>query len=348
MTSSDHRRRAFIHPGPGKTGSSAIQVHLARSRAALLDAGILYPALGTDLDAVKPGSITSGNAMRLAQQLAGIEAGPGDGFDALRELDRQLGAHKWHSVILSSENFQRCDAEALATVERTLAAHGATCELIYYYRNPFDSLLSRYNQMLKRHGSTQPLKAFVRGSGPPHRNLLRRMIAAFGADSIRIRDYDTCADTAADFCAATGCPAPAADAADAAEPRVNTSLNAAYAHVVRHLNAGLIEPRAASWLTDALVSPPLAETFAGGPLLTLPPDVLEEIERKHADDHAFVQSLCPDLELTFRPPNLAVGDADGRPFTQKDVLALIGVLTEEIGRLRRTVARLQRRDADQP
>ena len=60
--------RLFLHGGAPKTGTSAIQVLLARHAEALAERGVVYPE-GHLFEAARRGEVTAGNGLAMANYL---------------------------------------------------------------------------------------------------------------------------------------------------------------------------------------------------------------------------------------------------------------------------------------
>ncbi|OFC70111.1 hypothetical protein [Alteromonas confluentis] len=134
--------KIFIHVGPGKTGSSAIQKWLNDHSDILLQRGFYYPSHGVDEN-----GISSGNALSIFEYNSNSElCFSEDKANAILKKARTKGCH---SLILSSEAF-------IARFEPILNAF-SSCEFIYYIRNPLECAESLYNQSVKRHFNTEPI-----------------------------------------------------------------------------------------------------------------------------------------------------------------------------------------------
>jgi hypothetical protein len=140
----------WLHVGTGKTGTSAVQVALARHRPALAAAGLHYP-LGMDDDAVAlRGGTTSGNAKRLGWLGAPRLRPPGFDAEAVeRWLDAALAEAGERPVLFSSEALQAPVPEAFAPVLARLRAGGRRVRVLYLVRHALDHAVASYAQGLK-------------------------------------------------------------------------------------------------------------------------------------------------------------------------------------------------------
>ena len=100
----------YLHPGRGKCGSSTIQRFAAANRAALQDAGVVYPALrGQRAEHHK----LLGDVMQPDDRLARIASGDPSAI-AVEELRCSLAANPGGSFLLSSEFFLKNNATGSA------------------------------------------------------------------------------------------------------------------------------------------------------------------------------------------------------------------------------------------
>lgn len=169
--------RLVLHIGPHKTGTTAIQFAL-RDAAAVLEArGWHYPLLD-------PADYAQ---HRLPNALAR------GGAEAEAMLDSML--RPGLGVILSSENFSRLQAAALARLAERL--RGWDVSVVYYQRN-FLSLAYSWWQERVKHGRDEQFPEYMAKTlsfpgrfhlfGPG--TVLGRFAAAFGREAVRVYLYD--------------------------------------------------------------------------------------------------------------------------------------------------------------
>ncbi|WP_137222058.1 hypothetical protein [Shewanella sp. MEBiC00475] len=132
----------LIHIGPPKTGTSAIQFCLKNDRKRLAEAGIFYPEHTTDIN-----GISSGNLNSIFDTVGDDRVLNEAKITQLLEL---CNRSNFHTLLLSSEFF----FERLADIVELLPS----ARFIAYVRNPLDSFESLYNQSVKRHHHTKPIK----------------------------------------------------------------------------------------------------------------------------------------------------------------------------------------------
>ena len=132
-------KRVYIHLGPPKTGTSAIQSWLKRSSAQLNTLGIYYPYHKEDINGVSSGNfehIVSFNNDNKAY------------FDDAKAtaLVSKFNASKHHTLLLSSEHFFYYLLWFFTRFPKA--------RYLFYVRHPLSSLESGYHQEVKRHKRT--------------------------------------------------------------------------------------------------------------------------------------------------------------------------------------------------
>lgn len=135
------KRQIWLHVGPPKTGTSAIQKYLVSHRDVLAQQGLYYPA-----HELGPNGISSGHLHSVLSQA-------GDGWQVdqhkINALLAEFDASGCEQLVLSSEFFFH-HIEALVSCLPGV-------QVLAYIRCPIETFESSYNQGVKRHGQTQPL-----------------------------------------------------------------------------------------------------------------------------------------------------------------------------------------------
>lgn len=146
-------RRAIIHIGMPRTGSTSLQEVLAALRPQLREAGLLYPELAP------PGSPPQAdvNHQPLGEALDGRRPRP-ERAASLDRLDRALAATEADTVILSYEDFsvQRTAFGVPETLRAAFARRGFALEVLMMVKPPFAFLNSAYAhraQLVREAGS---------------------------------------------------------------------------------------------------------------------------------------------------------------------------------------------------
>lgn len=225
-------KEIILHLGVPKTGTSAIQVFLARNRAALAARGVDYLPIG-EFPIGREGHISSGNGAYLARTLLpeNAPARLADASPHRAEFYAALEQSACETGLVSSELFTDARQELLEELLTTLRAKAIAPRAIIYVRRQDQLLTSAYIQQVKRHGSTELPDAYVRRvyrglAFLKYASFYHRLVALFGSGKVEVRLYGpvVCEGPRLfqDFLAALGI-APKGFATDLSE--VNTSLS---------------------------------------------------------------------------------------------------------------------------
>ena len=143
------RRKILLHVGHGKTGTSFLQSAFANSIDALAAAGISYPLADKEVERVRKGGISSGNGTPAPGHL------------------RKMVTRGDETLLLSNEGlFFRLKPHGLLDVMRENAPE-ADFEVLIYVRDPMDHAVSKYQQQVKRGGSTETFEEFLKTYNHP-------------------------------------------------------------------------------------------------------------------------------------------------------------------------------------
>jgi hypothetical protein len=168
----------LIHIGPPKTGTSAIQFCLQNDRKRLAEAGIFYPEHTTDINGISSGNLNS------IFDVVGDDRVLNEA--KITQLLQLCNRSNFHTLLLSSEFF----FERLADIFELLPSS----RFIAYVRNPLDSFESLYNQSVKRHHHTKPIKNSAK---LPRFYLVKldKFIEQFSSERFILRSYSSKAFT---------------------------------------------------------------------------------------------------------------------------------------------------------
>jgi len=145
-------KRCVVHIGTSKTGTTSLQMRLARNRADLLDHGVLYPDLGN-----RPNHLHAD----LSRHFAGT-ARPVEGKTAFERLTREIAANPHETLLLSSEGFFGFE-DAAGAPERLAGfcrAAGYRLEAVVVLRPQADYMNSVYVQGVKLLNDSRRFAAF--------------------------------------------------------------------------------------------------------------------------------------------------------------------------------------------
>lgn len=150
-------KNLFIHIGLPKTGSSALQVFLAKNAQKLLSHSYDYFRIG-QFDAGYNGLIASGNGSQLSRCLLPNKHPSYLGSAYIVDsFLTHLRTNEVANGILSSELFVEADKEKMISLIDEIKALDISVKFIYFIRSQDQILSSMYIQQVKRHGcTTQP------------------------------------------------------------------------------------------------------------------------------------------------------------------------------------------------
>lgn len=267
-----------VHIGSGKTGTSSIQAFLHRNRQRLAELGHLYPRTpGLGLS-IYPDSQLDGFIGWHRQGAASPDA-----FrkSFRRRLIREISESGLSRVLFSDEALYPAPNVALRRLGELVDRLAGSLRLVVYLRRQDDHLVSKYQQVVKE-GETKRLVEQTR------RNLagtydyylrLRSWERLLEPDEFVVRRFERDSFVGGsliqDFLDAAGLDIGAAAPERGADR--NVSLDAECVEFVRLLNLYRVENEAARvrLIDNRKVVRQLAE-ISTGPLLTLPPPVLDQ------------------------------------------------------------------------
>jgi hypothetical protein len=190
-------KELIFHIGSPKTGSSALQVFLAKNRKALLNSDVDYLPIG-EFALGAAGKVSSGNGAFLSRCLLPDEASAriADGarhaqefFEAVKNSSARLG-------LVSSELFIGADHDLMAELIGRLREMGITARCFYYIRSQVQLLASSYMQLVKRHGCTEGPADFIgreyrRRKYLKHHSFYLGFCGLFGRPNVLCRTYES-------------------------------------------------------------------------------------------------------------------------------------------------------------
>jgi hypothetical protein len=177
--------KAYLHTGAGKTGTSAIQVALARLRPVLADAGIWYPVgmRGSDQRAWE-GKVSSGNAVPLGKWLnPELRVFEVDKTETQSWLKSCMSEASGRDLLFSSEMMQYPRPAEAVEFCKFLQSAGYDPIIIFYVRHLADQAISAYFQHLKRGFTTLPNRAEVNDLG----SFLRSYLCSYLTSLVHFR-----------------------------------------------------------------------------------------------------------------------------------------------------------------
>jgi hypothetical protein len=323
-------KRLIVHAGLPKTGSSALQVFLARNHAALRRQSFDYFQLG-EFNQGSAGKISSGNGLLVACSLLPEGAWGATKDPAhLAALNQAIAASPCETGILSSEHFTHCDPAQLKDWAGRISATGCRVTFVYYIRDQVQMLSSMYVQSVKRSHCRETPEAFVRHV---YRDLPYLKYASFhqarcemfGAGNVICETYESALRAPGGFCAsflaaigadATGIPCET--------ETINAGLSPAELAIMRELNKFSPHTRLSDQLVDnrRLTS----QASMGETYNMLPPALVQEIEAYFAAENTELAQRLFGRDVLFPTPSLAEAIGNIDEFSKTDLINVLGGL----------------------
>lgn len=165
--------KVYIHVGPPKTATSAIQNWMQQNRKSLMLQSIYYPEHGLDENGV-----SSGNVLNIFNRAEDKSLSI-----SKQKVEKVLTECKQNNceILLLSSEFFFLQVEALLTVF-------PEAKVIAYIRFPLEVIESSYNQAVKRHNQIQPL-GLPKEPLAYHLVMLEKMMQKYSKSSFIIRFY---------------------------------------------------------------------------------------------------------------------------------------------------------------
>jgi hypothetical protein len=166
-------KEIYIHVGPPKTGTSAVQKWLSSNPSILKEHGIYYPYHSVDINGVSSGNVRNIYDVDKAKKFTLNK-------DRLSEMLYAFNLSDYSVLLLSSEFFFRRMDE--------LKAYIPHAKFIAYVRNPMEIKESNYNQSVKRHFQLEKINA-TRSNRLPNMARLVEFTDTCGAQDVYLRPY---------------------------------------------------------------------------------------------------------------------------------------------------------------
>ena len=166
-------KEIYIHVGPPKTGTSAVQKWLSSNQSFLKKQGVFYPSHSVDANGVSSGNVKSVYDIDENKQLCLNKV-------RLTNLIDTFHKSEYSILLLSSEFFFREMDE--------FKLHIPNAKFIAYIRNPLETKESSYNQSVKRHFQVKKINV-VRRKQLPFMVRLVEFSEQFGEQDLVLRLY---------------------------------------------------------------------------------------------------------------------------------------------------------------
>lgn len=172
-------KKIYLHIGPYKTGSSYLQSLWNNNIQVLKDNGLIYPQIALDNNAHH----------KLVPLFKGGKI-HGDSWETIKYLNNLD-----EDIILSSENFSTFDKRSFLGMQKAFS--NKIIIIIFYFRNPTQQLLSRWQEKIK-YGNTHSFFEYssyfaMHPLGVQDINyfpLFKTITEVFGKNNFYLIDYD--------------------------------------------------------------------------------------------------------------------------------------------------------------
>jgi len=189
-------KEVIFHIGTPKTGSSALQVFLAKNRQKLLAKNVDYFSIG-EIALGAAGKVSSGNGAYLSRCVlrAGAPARIAVGERHIREFFEAVRSSNAEVGIISSELFADAEDQALSAIIAELRNMSIVPRCFYFVRRQVQCLASAYMQQVKRHGCIEQPVDYVRRAYKHirflrHHSFYLEQCDVFGVPNVMCRTYE--------------------------------------------------------------------------------------------------------------------------------------------------------------
>lgn len=311
----------YLHIGAPKTGTTAIQIGLARNRSWLLENGIVYPPSHNDQD-VK-GEINSGNGFLLSSAL-----NPGHSWHQEGDYDRAIEAltaiteeHPEHSILYSSEHLFHFNRERLQRFVEDVTELGLRIQTIFWVRDVADHALSAYGQLLKRHRYTHSFLHYLKEDYSYRLAWTWNQFADFTSkDAISVANYSRHSGRVfSRFCEHLGLEtSPEQESAET----VNRGLSTAEVEIMRYMNQISDGEHSMTRFSDRMLS--RGPTGAARDFIT--PEEYAILETGFGSMVEYFNKSVGQDVLALKSPAIEVRDAQTIELTdvEKTLIGLVG------------------------
>jgi hypothetical protein len=188
-------RKAVLHIGWPKTGTTTIQNTLFRYRNELLERyGILYPSVGPNHTIPLREMFEVETQRTSSQRIASSGNNEGWNIRAVQHFfsfDKDMETEAWRTLLLSGEGMSNMPRDAIKNLHSWLDERVDAYEIVAWLRHPVNWASSAAQQLLK---SGQTLEKMSANPMLPHyKQKLTRWGDEFGYDKISIVEFESAA-----------------------------------------------------------------------------------------------------------------------------------------------------------
>lgn len=349
-------KELLFHIGTPKTGSSALQVFLARNRQNLLNRNVDYLPIG-EIALGAAGKVSSGNGAFLSRSVLPTNAPAriSNGEHHIRECLEAVQSSHADLGIISSELFVFADGEALSAIIADLRSMGVVPRCFYFIRSQVQCLASAYMQQVKRHGCTeQPTdyvaRTYKHAGFLRHHSFYLKQCDLFGRSNVMCRTYEAAIKAKRGlFSAVLNALSIGAEGLDFDIDDVNTSISTRELSIMLLLNR--FNPRMR--FSDAVIenAAQFGSAASGQIHNFLPHALVEKLDRYFAEENGNMAreyfhraELFAPTPLQGEHQDISVGDV-----SMSDIIAFFGgLLVRYDGRLAALEERLGKQNSVTP
>lgn len=187
-------KKAYIHIGTEKTGTTSLQNFFSSNRKKLLASGIYYPVVPGERNHFKLAIYSSPNRTVDLRKAHGLyDQNIFEEFEKtfLSRLNEELKRNTFNSVLFSNEHLSsRCSTvEQIRKIKSITDYLELDPHIIIYLRRQDELLVSSYSTMIKS-GSTINFNLDLKLPNYDYYNMLNKWTTVFGKDKIKIRPYE--------------------------------------------------------------------------------------------------------------------------------------------------------------
>ncbi len=186
-------KKVFLHVGPDKTGSSAIQSVCDECRAELMEYGIYYLE---GMDHAQFGSCFSRFPERYARNVESRHHYQGDKEEYgqwlksrdqkyLAEVCKSLDSASARCVVFSYEGFPRMAPREMEKMKEFLSEYSDVIEVVYYARSPFSYATSTLSQHVRAGRIPKDWEIVLQ----PFQKHIAVLCKVFGRDCVNVRKF---------------------------------------------------------------------------------------------------------------------------------------------------------------
>ena len=244
-------RKLFLHIGPGKTGSSALQVFFARNVDALQSQGINYQVF-ENVRRAMAGQTTSGNGVKLyCYAYPDKHQRDFDLEELCNVIDEYFGSCS--RALVSSELLSVMPFTCWERVKEACDRLSVTIVIVAFVRHCYSHMQSVYRHNMAR-GTTMSFLEFLQTQEAYYPSAtLRPILRVFGRESLVVYNYDVDRDRLPDrILDVLEVPPKTLSMSAAREqvnvsPRIETELTAEVADVLSKRYAGCVK-----WINETI------------------------------------------------------------------------------------------------